>query len=471
MSRRAAWTALRWLSVAAMPGGPARPLLHLLARRPAGAGDLRRDPGRPLARPPLDAGDARDRRARGAAGACSRSRRATASPTTSPTRPPSTRGSRCWLILLAGIALSTALFAGLRRLERREGALTGRALALSRHPTVLKAVALAGGVLAIGVAIAVGGRAWDQFNSSDVQFPEQPAVPFLQPQRLRPRRLLAGRDRRLRRRADYRDRRRHLRVRLGRGTARSTCRSTTPTPSTWRPSPSSASIGGLHRPGPGRRHPLVGLLRLARRPPRATGAPRDRLCGPARLGGRARRRLVLGDRSASAPSSSDSPPVALAGRCAQLDADRQPGRRSEEGRRCGTDCRRSSSSPGSRRLPWSGRCWSNTKSRPARTRRRRKTCRARSTTPSAPRSIEPFAASPYVQLGLLAAAAGRIRRRDRPLHQRDRPRGAKLAVVLPALQGRARSGRQGAAAADLEKARELNPLEPCLKTGGLRVIQ
>ena len=36
------------------------------------------------------------------------------------------------LILLAGIALSLLLFAGLRRLERREGQLTGRALEISR---------------------------------------------------------------------------------------------------------------------------------------------------------------------------------------------------------------------------------------------------------------------------------------------------------------------------------------------------
>ena len=96
MSRRAAWTALRWLSVAATPallialyltysrGG----LLALLIS----AGML----GRPLARSPLDAGDPRDRRARGAAGAARDPGPATASPTTSPTRPPSTRASRCW---------------------------------------------------------------------------------------------------------------------------------------------------------------------------------------------------------------------------------------------------------------------------------------------------------------------------------------------------------------------------------------
>ena len=55
---------------------------------------LRRDPDRPLARPALAAGDAGDRRARGAAGGARRPGPRTASPTTSPTRRRSTRGSR-----------------------------------------------------------------------------------------------------------------------------------------------------------------------------------------------------------------------------------------------------------------------------------------------------------------------------------------------------------------------------------------
>ena len=73
-------------------------------------------------------------------------------------------------ILLGGIALVLLLFGGLRWLERRSGATTGRALAISRNPAVLKGIAAAGAVLAIAVAIAIGGRAWDQFSSSDVQF-------------------------------------------------------------------------------------------------------------------------------------------------------------------------------------------------------------------------------------------------------------------------------------------------------------
>jgi tetratricopeptide (TPR) repeat protein len=81
------------------------------------------------------------------------------------------QGLTVFLVLLAGTALVLLLFAGLRRLEARGGARTGRAVELSRNPKLLRRLALAGAVAAIGVAIAVGGRAWDQFSSPDFQFP------------------------------------------------------------------------------------------------------------------------------------------------------------------------------------------------------------------------------------------------------------------------------------------------------------
>jgi O-antigen ligase len=83
-------------------------------------------------------------------------------------------------ILLAGTGLALLLFAGLRWAERREGRLTGRALELSRNPRLLRAAAGLTAVVAIGVAIAIGGRAWSQFSSSDVQFPNQPEQHFSQ---------------------------------------------------------------------------------------------------------------------------------------------------------------------------------------------------------------------------------------------------------------------------------------------------
>jgi tetratricopeptide (TPR) repeat protein/nicotinamide riboside transporter PnuC len=83
-------------------------------------------------------------------------------------------------ILVGGIALSLLLFAILRRVERRGGALTGRALELSRDRRLLRGLGLAAALLAIAAAIAVGGRAWDQFSSPDQQFPADPAQHFSQ---------------------------------------------------------------------------------------------------------------------------------------------------------------------------------------------------------------------------------------------------------------------------------------------------
>ncbi|HXR30070.1 MAG TPA: O-antigen ligase family protein [Solirubrobacterales bacterium] len=88
------------------------------------------------------------------------------------------QGVTVLFILLAGIALSLILFAGLRQLERAGGARTRRMLEISRNPVVLKRIALAGAVLAIGAAIAVGGRVWHQFSSSGIQFPDDPKQHF-----------------------------------------------------------------------------------------------------------------------------------------------------------------------------------------------------------------------------------------------------------------------------------------------------
>jgi len=88
------------------------------------------------------------------------------------------QGLTVLLILLAGTALTLGLFALMRRLARRRGALTGRAVAISRDPKALRAVAIGFTVLALVAAVAVGGRAWDQFSSSDIEFPNQPQKHF-----------------------------------------------------------------------------------------------------------------------------------------------------------------------------------------------------------------------------------------------------------------------------------------------------
>jgi O-antigen ligase len=81
-------------------------------------------------------------------------------------------------ILAAGTLAVLGLFALLRRLESRAGRLSGRAIELSRDPVVLKRIALVAAVLAIGAAIAVGGRAWDQFTSSEVEVVNGPQERF-----------------------------------------------------------------------------------------------------------------------------------------------------------------------------------------------------------------------------------------------------------------------------------------------------
>jgi MFS family permease len=88
------------------------------------------------------------------------------------------QGLTVLLILLAGTALTLLLFAGLRRLEDRDGGAAGRAVELSRSPVVLKRLALVAALLGIAAAVAVGGRAWNQFSNSDVAFPSQPQQHF-----------------------------------------------------------------------------------------------------------------------------------------------------------------------------------------------------------------------------------------------------------------------------------------------------
>jgi O-antigen ligase len=88
------------------------------------------------------------------------------------------QGVTVLFVLLAGMALSLLLFVALRWEERREGRLSGQVLRISRNPTALKAIALAGTVLALVALVAVGGRAWDQFSSPDIQFPSDPKEHF-----------------------------------------------------------------------------------------------------------------------------------------------------------------------------------------------------------------------------------------------------------------------------------------------------
>ncbi len=81
------------------------------------------------------------------------------------------------------------------------------------------------------------------------------------------------------------------------------------------------------------------------------------------------------------------------------------------------------------------------------------------------RSIEPWAASPHIQLGLLAELEGDYATAAEQLGEAiDREEGNWLLYYL---RGRIEheGGDAKAAAADLERAQDLNPLEQCLREG------
>jgi O-antigen ligase len=90
------------------------------------------------------------------------------------------QGLTVFLILLAGIAGALLLYGLLRAFEARGGERLGRVVAFSRHPALLGGIAAALAIAAIAVVAAVGGRAWDQFSSPDIQFPDDPAQHFSQ---------------------------------------------------------------------------------------------------------------------------------------------------------------------------------------------------------------------------------------------------------------------------------------------------
>jgi len=88
------------------------------------------------------------------------------------------QGVTVLLVLLAGTALTVLGVTALRRLEAAEGQMTGKALRLSRNPTLLRGIAAAAGLGMIGLAVVAGGHAWHQFSSPDLNFPSNPEQHF-----------------------------------------------------------------------------------------------------------------------------------------------------------------------------------------------------------------------------------------------------------------------------------------------------
>ncbi len=373
------------------------------------------------------------------------------------------QGATVGLILIGGIAISLLLYAGLRRLERRRGKLISRALVISRDPPFLKRLSAVVALLAIGAVIAVGGQALAISFNTHPQFPSQPSQHFGQ---------LSGAGRQ-----DF------WRVAIdafgeepisasapaptnlpGISIARSTCRCSMPIPSTWRPSPSWGwSVVCLSWPWSG---PCFGIgfsaWRAAPDPARdgyaalfaamlafAVGAGLDWFWQIAGLG--AVFFLAAG--------------VLVGVRCAQLATPSRSERRSATGRNYGLtvvglavawisaialigpllvdreiDASQSAAAAGNLA---SAVGHANTA-----------------------RSIEPWAASPYVQLGLLAELQGEYSVAIQRLSQAIEREGHNWELYYLRSKAERKAGDRSGAESDLARARQLNPLETCLRGSG-----
>lgn len=81
------------------------------------------------------------------------------------------QGLKAGAILLAGIAVTVLAIWAMRRLEKRNPAPVRRALAISRDRRVLGGIAIAG-LIAVAIAAALyGGTAWEKFTSTDLKSP------------------------------------------------------------------------------------------------------------------------------------------------------------------------------------------------------------------------------------------------------------------------------------------------------------
>jgi len=369
------------------------------------------------------------------------------------------QGTEVLLILLAGVALALALFAALRWVERRGGEATGRAVELSRDPKLLRGVAVAVAVVAIGVIIAIGGRAWDQFSRGDVQFPRQPESHFSE---------LSGAGRHDFYRVAVDGLGEKPLLGSGAGTYEFTWERERSIPQAVHNAHSLyleafaelGMIGGLLVLA------LVGLLlwtgfsawRAARHPQRERYAVLFAVC----LAFAVTAGLDwFWEIPALGAAFFLGAAVLVAARCAQL-APGRAGRDNSEGQGFGlavaglavawiaavaligpllVDREIEASQGAAARGDFAGAVnHANTA-----------------------RSIEPFAASPYVQLGLLAEAQGDYATAAERLTQAIAREDRNWQLYYLRSRVEAEAGNQDAAAADLNRARRLNPLDPCLR--------
>ncbi|MGZ8667449.1 MAG: O-antigen ligase family protein [Solirubrobacterales bacterium] len=88
------------------------------------------------------------------------------------------QGHEVLTILLLAIAGALICFAALRWLERREGRLTLAMVRLSRNQALLGGIAVFAAAFAAVVALTLGPKAWDRFSENDIQLPNQPSKHF-----------------------------------------------------------------------------------------------------------------------------------------------------------------------------------------------------------------------------------------------------------------------------------------------------
>ncbi|HTT93524.1 MAG TPA: O-antigen ligase family protein [Solirubrobacterales bacterium] len=82
------------------------------------------------------------------------------------------------LLILAGAALALLLFWALRRAERERPAPVARLLEISRDRRVLRGIGIAVLVLLVVFGVAFGARAWDRFTSADLVVSARPGEHF-----------------------------------------------------------------------------------------------------------------------------------------------------------------------------------------------------------------------------------------------------------------------------------------------------
>ncbi len=90
------------------------------------------------------------------------------------------QGATVGIALIVGIVLSLVAFGLLNRVRDRNSPLGKRAVGFSRDLRTLRVIGGALAVIAIGLLLAVGGRTWDSFASPDLAFPDRPEEHFSQ---------------------------------------------------------------------------------------------------------------------------------------------------------------------------------------------------------------------------------------------------------------------------------------------------